>query len=133
MEVVLDASFVFPMLVEEEKSALALKARTSFSKLVVLDFLHIEISNALASAVRQRRITAEFATRAQVELGLLLPISAAASQYLTAAFTLALELNHPVYDCLYAVAAREKGATLVTCDRKFAAKLDPARFAVRAI
>jgi predicted nucleic acid-binding protein len=100
---------------------------------LVLDFLHIEVSNAFASAIRQRRITAALATKAQIELAELLPITASASQYLTAAFALALQINHPVYDCLYAVAARENSATLVTCDAKFAAKLDTAIYSVKLV
>lgn len=56
-----------------------------------------------------------------------------ASQYLNDAFTLALQINQSVYDCLYAIAARENKATLVTCDAKFAAKLDPAVYKVQVI
>jgi predicted nucleic acid-binding protein len=51
----------------------------------------------------------------------------------TAAFALALEINHPVYDCLYAIAARENDATLITCDAKFAAKLDTAICSVKLV
>jgi predicted nucleic acid-binding protein len=131
--VVLDASIVFPLLVEEDKSLLATEIYTNSTEYLVLDFLHIEVSNALASAIRQRRITAEHATNAQMELGVLLPITATASQYLNAAFALAQEINHSVYDCLYAVAAREIDATLVTCDVKFAAKLDPTKYRVQLL
>jgi predicted nucleic acid-binding protein len=131
--VVLDASIVFPLLVEEDKSLLAQEVYSSSSECVVLDFLHIEVSNALASAIRQQRITAEHATNAQMELGALLPITATASHYLNAAFALAKEINHSVYDCLYAVAARENDATLVTCDVKFAAKLDPTKYRVQRL
>jgi predicted nucleic acid-binding protein len=131
--VVLDASIVFPLLVKEDKSLLAQENYANSTKNLVLDFLHIEISNALASAIRQRRITAALATKAQIELAELLPITEAASQYLTAAFALALEINHPVYDCLYAIAARENDATLVTCDARFAAKLDTTIYNVKLI
>ncbi len=133
MVVVLDASLVFPLLVEEEKSLIAQEIYANSTEHLVLDFLHIEISNALASAIRQRRITVAHASKAQIELGSLLPITAAASQYLDAAFALALKINHSVYDCLYAVVAQANGATLVTCDAKFAAKLNPTLFEVYCV
>jgi predicted nucleic acid-binding protein len=121
------------MLVEEEKSALAREVRTSFTKLIILDFLHVEIANALASATRQRRITAASAAASQKSLASILPITSAASEFLDVAFNLALEINHPVYDCLYAVAARENDATLITCDVRFAAKLDTTIYNVKLI
>jgi predicted nucleic acid-binding protein len=131
--VVLDASIVFPLLIEEEKSLIAQEIYESSSQHLVLDFLHIEIANALASAIRQQRITASLATKAQMELAALLPITSMASHYLNAAFALALEIKHPIYDCLYAIAARENNATLVTCDTKFAAKLDRNVYRVQVI
>jgi predicted nucleic acid-binding protein len=131
--VVLDASLVFPLLVEEDKSLLAQEIYANSVEHLVLDFLHIEVSNAIASAIRQRRITTSQASKAQIELVSLLPITATASQYLDAAFALALEINHPVYDCLYAIAARENDATLATCDVRFARKLDPELYRVQVV
>ncbi len=133
MVVIFDASIVFSMLIEEEKSELAASLYSNANEILVLDFLHIEISNALTSAVRQRRIITATASKAQMMLGSLLPITSYASTYLDAAFALALQINHPVYDCLYAVAARENSATLVTCDARFAAKLDTAIYKVQVV
>jgi len=45
---------------------------------------------------------------------------------LTPAFALALEFNHPIYDCIYLAAALATGRTLVTADTRFAAKLPDA-------
>jgi predicted nucleic acid-binding protein len=56
-----------------------------------------------------------------------------ANSFLREAHALSLRINHPVYDCLYAIAARENGATLVTCDTKFTAKLDAAIYQVRVV
>ncbi len=47
---------------------------------------------------------------------------------LDAAISLACELKHPVYDCLYLALADSLGIALVTADQKFANKVaDPAR------
>ena len=43
--------------------------------------------------------------------------------YALDAAALAHRLDHPVYDCLYAVLAKRENAQLVTADRRFAAKL----------
>src|SRR5450631_3582282 len=43
--------------------------------------------------------------------------------YAVDAAALAQRLDHPVYDCLYAVLAKRENAQLVTADRRFAAKL----------
>ena len=41
-----------------------------------------------------------------------------ASDFAERALEIALELNHPVYDCLY-LACAEGGGTLITADKKF--------------
>ena len=38
---------------------------------------------------------------------------------MTAALDLAIQLNHPVYDCLYLALAMREGVQVVTADRKF--------------
>jgi predicted nucleic acid-binding protein len=130
MVTVFDASVIFSLLLEEEKSPQAETAFENAADILILDFLHIEIGNSIASSVRRKRITLEQAARARSKALTLAPTTVAASQFLDDAFTLALAINHPVYDCLYAIAARENKGTLVTCDAKFAAKLDPATYDV---
>jgi predicted nucleic acid-binding protein len=48
-------------------------------------------------------------------------------------FRLALELGHPVQDCLYLALAERLGAELFTADRKFVARAGPSHPAVRAL
>jgi predicted nucleic acid-binding protein len=130
---VFDASAIFPLLVEEEKSVQAEAAFENSTASIILDFLHIELGNSLASSVRRQRITLEEAAALQGKLMTIVPATNHAAQFLDEAFTLALAINHPVYDCLYAVAARENKATLITCDAKFAGKLDPAIYRVQVL
>lgn len=130
MIAVLDASIVFPLLVNEEKSVAAHSVFSEAKANIFLDFLLIEIANGLASSLRRRRFDEAYAHEAMEAARKLVSNPLGASQYLNDAFTLALAINHSVYDCLYAVAARENKATLVTCDAKFAAKLDSATYDV---
>jgi predicted nucleic acid-binding protein len=131
--VVLDASIIFPLLVSEEKSIVAREIYAKSQDVIFLDFLRVEIANGLASSVRRRRFDQSYAAEAMEKLDRLIPRSTDSAQFVTAAFALALEINHPVYDCLYAVVASENNATLITCDAKFAAKLDRVKYSVQVI
>jgi predicted nucleic acid-binding protein len=131
--VVFDASIVFPLLVNEEKSIVAREIYAKSQDVIFLDFLRVEIANGLASSVRRRRFDQIYAKEAMEKLDRLILRSTNSAPFVTAAFALALESNHPVYDCLYAIAARENDATLATCDVRFARKLDPERYRVQVI
>jgi predicted nucleic acid-binding protein len=131
--VVFDASIIFPLLVNEEKSIPAREIYAKSQDVIFLDFLRIEIANALASSTRRRRFDQNYAKEALQKLDRLILRATNSAPFVTAAFALALEINHPVYDCLYAIAAREHDATLVTCDGKFAAKLDQAKYSVQVV
>jgi predicted nucleic acid-binding protein len=48
-------------------------------------------------------------------------------------FHLALELQHPVQDCLYLALAERMGAELFTADRKFVERAGPSHPMVRAL
>ena len=133
MVVVLDASIIFPLLVTEEKSEVACEIYARHQDIIFLDFLSIEIANGLASSVRRRRFDQAFAIEAMEKLSQIISESTITHQFLADAFVLALEINHPVYDCLYAIAALTHDATLVTCDAKFAAKLDPSVYRVQVV
>jgi predicted nucleic acid-binding protein len=130
MVAVVDASIFFPLLVNEDKSIVARRVLSETDDVIFLDFLLIEIANSLASSLRRRRFDTDYAIEAMAKAKKLITQPVSAAHYLDDAFTLALAINHPVYDCLYAITARENKGTLVTCDAKFAAKLDPATYGV---
>jgi predicted nucleic acid-binding protein len=48
-------------------------------------------------------------------------------------FRLALELRHPLQDCLYLALAERLGAPMFTADEKFVARAGPSHPAVRAL
>jgi predicted nucleic acid-binding protein len=128
-----DASVIVPLLLNEVNSELCQKTIQQSPDRIHLDFTLIEVSNALRSGVARARISHERSLAAYEELQAICDSPIRASNYLEPAFALALKINHSVYDCLYAIAARENDATLVTCDAKFAAKLDPAIYRVQVL
>jgi predicted nucleic acid-binding protein len=130
MVAVVDASIVFPLLVEEDKSIVARRVLSETDDVIFLDFLLIEIANSLASSLRRRRFDMDYAIEAMAKAKKLITQPVSATHYLDEAFSLALAINHPIYDCLYAVAARANDASLLTCDAKFAAKLDSTTYKV---
>lgn len=100
--------------------ALALRRR---ARLLAPELLVAECANVLWKKVRRNELTAEEARlaagllqAADVELvptrGLLVP-----------ATRLAIELDHPAYDCLYLALAIESGCRFVTADRSFVQKV----------
>jgi predicted nucleic acid-binding protein len=50
------------------------------------------------------------------------------SPLLRDAFTIALDLGEPIYDCIYLAAALATSRTLITADERFAAKVSKSRF-----
>jgi predicted nucleic acid-binding protein len=128
-----DASIIVPLLINEDNSQTCQGIIQQTADRIHLDFTLIEVTNSLRSSVARGRISLERSKAAFKELIAICDNPIQASDYLEAALVLALEINHSVYDCLYAIAARKNDATLVTCDTKFAAKLDPAIYSVQVV
>ena len=119
---VIDASIAIKWVVEEEgtQQALALRRR---AKLIAPELLVVECANILWKKVRRDELTsheallaARLLQAAEVEL---LPTRA----LLEAATRIAIELDHPAYDCLYLVLAIENKCRFVTADERFLRKL----------
>jgi predicted nucleic acid-binding protein len=120
---VIDASIAVKWVVEEDGTpqALALRGR---AKLIAPELLVAECANILWKKARRRELSideAVFAARllkaADIEL---LPTRS----LLETATRIAIELDHPAYDCLYIALAVENGAQFVTADESLVRKLD---------
>ena len=115
---VIDASVAVKWVVDEPESE---RARLlAGADLAAPDFLLVECANVLWKKVaRGELVPGEASSR----LGLLLeaPVAfAPAENLLLASLRLALELGHPVYDCLYLTLAADRSVPLVTADKRFA-------------
>ena len=123
---VIDASIAVKWVVEEEGTpqALALRQRT---KLIAPELLVAECANILCKKSARGELSREEALlaakllqSAEIEL---LPMR---SLFETAT-GLAIELDHPVYDCIYLALAVENDCPFVTADERFLRKLGQGR------
>lgn len=127
MDVVVDASVAVKWLVEENESEAALELRAGHD-VVAPDLLLIECRNVLLTKLRRGELTRRQANQAAAELdsaGLAIIPSV---PLLDHAYSLALDLDQPIYDCIYLAAAVTLERRLVTADRRFAAALARTEF-----
>jgi predicted nucleic acid-binding protein len=122
VDLVVDASIAFKWLVTEADSEAAVSLLQSHN-IVAPDVLLAECRNAALTHVRRGLISIEQAKQAERDLEALQLHTLPSTPFLTHAFTLALELSHPIYDCIYLAAAIASDRILITADERFAAKV----------
>ncbi|MCU0881764.1 MAG: type II toxin-antitoxin system VapC family toxin [Hyphomonadaceae bacterium] len=120
----LDASALVALLVDEPVSDLVRSHTANASSIVFLNLCLVETGNALWKLVRRGSLSRAGAIDLLDGARLLADTVEQDHLHAVEALDLAAKLDHPVHDCLYAVAARRIGARLVTCDSAFARKLD---------
>ncbi len=118
---VVDASVAIKWVIEEPGTAEALALRRY--RLSAPDLLIPECANILWKKVRRQEISTDEASlaarlleHADVEL---IPMR----RLLEPATRLAIQLDHPAYDCVYLALAQSSGCSFVTADTKFCAKV----------
>ena len=123
---VIDASVAIKWVVEEERTPQSLALREQ-AKLIAPDLLTAECANILWKKVRRDELSSEEALlaarllqHADIEL---LPMR---SLFETAT-RMAIELDHPAYDCVYLALALEKQCQFVTADDRFVRKVAQSR------
>ncbi len=117
MKIIIDASAAFVMLATPARVTEVFAAATD---VLAPELIVAELLNARWKMARAGKA----APSLDAVLGLFGRIHLVASVlYAADAATLAQRLDHPVYDCLYAVLAKRENARLATADRRFAAKL----------
>lgn len=114
---VVDASVVVKWVVDEVGSEEAAALRGD--ELQAPDWIQVECANVLWAKSRRKELTSNEAVE-RIALLLEAPVVLVPSpELLDQAFALALELAHPVYDCLYLALALERRCPLVTADERF--------------
>jgi predicted nucleic acid-binding protein len=123
---VIDASVAVKWVVEEDGTPYALQLRQR-AKLIAPELLVAECANILWKKVQRDELSKEEALLAarllqgaEIEL---LPTRS----LLEAAARIAIELDHPAYDCLYLALAVENDCRFVTADERFPRKLGQGR------
>ena len=119
---VIDASIALKWVVQEDGTDQALVLR-QHARLIAPDLLVPECANILWKKVQRKELTrdeallaARLLQGAEIEL---LPTRSLLEQ----AARIAIELDHPAYDCLYLALAMENGCRFVTADERFIRKL----------
>jgi predicted nucleic acid-binding protein len=122
--IVLDASVTVKWFASEPGSAAARSLVHSDEELVAPELTQVEVASALVKKAIREQLHLEEAHEAltlwfeAINDGdiVLLPDA----DYLAAASELALQLAHPLADCLYLALAERLGVALITADRAFA-------------
>lgn len=119
---VIDASVAVKWVVEESGTAEALAVR-SWYRLIAPDLLAAECANILRKKVQRKELllneallAARLLQSAEIEL---LP----SRSHMEEATRMAVDLDHPVYDCLYLALAAEQQCPFVTADERLVKKI----------
>jgi predicted nucleic acid-binding protein len=125
--IVVDASLAVKWFVPEPESDAAAQLLLENSTITGPDLLAVEVHTTLvrgANMVKSNRREAESAIQrfqailasGEVELIRSMP------PQIAKAANLAIDMGHPLKDCIYLALAMDLGCPLITCDAKFAAK-----------
>lgn len=117
---VVDASVVVKWLVTEEWSDEASRLLDRESALIAPDLVFAEVSNALWAMCRRGDIgDRDFADATDALRASPVSIPHPMRRLTAAAARLAIDLDHPVYDCFYLALAIVEQYPVVTADRRF--------------
>ena len=135
--IVIDASVAVKWLLPEPGDAAAQELLASEERLVAPSLIRTEVAAALARRARFGEIEPR---DGEIAMGLWLQtlrdgvIGLVADEAdLVTALGLAVELSHPLQDCLYLALAERLGAPLVTADKKFVNKARASHALVRVL
>jgi predicted nucleic acid-binding protein len=128
---VIDASIAVKWVVEETGTVEALSLRRQ-GRLIAPELLVAECANILWKKVRRQELSKDEAVLAAVVLaaGLLQRADVELQptrSLLSAATSIAIELDHPAYDCVYIALAIANDCSFVTADESFIRKLSQGR------
>jgi predicted nucleic acid-binding protein len=123
MVIVLDASVLVKLFVDEPLSGLAEAVVQDHALILAPELVRLEVASAITRKARKNELPR---TAAETKLGLWREFLRLGNLRLTpdveilpAAEQLSLELRHPLADCLYLVVAKQSRAPLATADQPF--------------
>ena len=115
---VIDANVGLKWFIEEHRSPAARKILEKGTSFIVPDIFIPEICNVVWKKFKNQEVTAEqgqaIVTNVPAVIDHIVPTAELAQR----AFALAVQFNHPVYDCLYLALAERESITLITDDAK---------------
>lgn len=133
MRALLDASALIPLGVPEVFTASAEAAWQTASERYCLDFTFVEVANVLWRMQRRGDVPTGQPARVMAAMVSWVDTVLPARDHLDEALRLSIELDHPVYDCLYGAVALQAGLVLVTADGTLHSKLQAIGCEVRLL
>ncbi len=118
MRLVIDTSVAIKWLVEEELHEEARHLLASDDLFFAPDFLAVEMANVAWKKVRRKEIDAAQAREIAVSHRDGEPTLMPSTPLIERAMQIALDLDHPVYDCLYLACAETVDGDLITADAR---------------
>jgi predicted nucleic acid-binding protein len=120
---VVDASVLVPLLVDEDDSSAARAMAGDEPDLIAPDLILAEALNVLWKKQRLGQVDDATRSDAVALIGRPLVRLVAMPPLARRASDLAQELDHPVYDCFYLALAEREGVPLVTADNRLISKV----------
>jgi predicted nucleic acid-binding protein len=133
MTTIVDASVALKWYLSEDDSEAALALLASGERLIAPHLIVAELCNGAWRLIRRGELrTEQLAIIARGVPGVFTTLHGSASLAARAA-AIALELDHPVYDCFYLALSEAQNAPLVTADRRLILKTEATPFAPRTV
>lgn len=123
MTLVVDASVAAKWLVPEEGSEAALAVLKADTALIAPTLVLVEVINVLWKRCRAGQLSLAHAEAGLAALQGYFNELVVDGELIERALTLALALDHPVYDCLYVALAEARDCPLVTADARLLQRL----------
>ena len=118
MSVTVDASVAIKWVFEEQDHETALGLAGSGRTLHAPSLILTETANVVWRKWRQDRLDIDAGERALLKVAEILDHIHRTEDLLQSAMTIAFDLDHPVYDCVYLACAMREKTALITADRR---------------
>lgn len=115
---VIDANVGLKWFIEEPRSHAARKFFQQGNSFIAPDIFIPEICNVVWKKVKIHDISLEQGQAIVTNVPMVLDYLVPSSEVTKRAFDLAVQFNHPLYDCLYLALAERESITLITDDGK---------------
>jgi predicted nucleic acid-binding protein len=133
MTIVVDASVALKWYLNEDDSEQALALLAADERLIAPDLVVAELCNGAWRLIRHGELRSEqLAIIARGAPDAFAALHSSASLAVRAA-AIALELDHPVYDCFYLALSEAEDTPLVSADRRLIARTEGTVFASRSL